>query len=510
MSLGTRSRKTGFKLNKAVEKDEHSMENIDAYFKEDENEPNSPKSSSYRKQTRSSKIMDSDKSTLSIQSPSQANITNNSQILDRTTFSKNDNISFVNRSHTVVDSTKMFDHEVSNDYSTPIKPYSRSYGSVSDTSHFNTDYNIPDTIEEVSEEEHYDKKYRGGIETDRIGDTNQQCIPDLLEDSEVDVTYSDGSSLLNTSEDALLEYEIEAKYTQANGVDNSVSDDYDYRSINNGDDDYLPRQSEPHSHSHPVPLRRSSRIKIPTLDYWRNEKIVYKRNSKEPSLNIAKVITFNDDTDDKSSDEYKRRCGKRSSSNEITTKKNKRLNIKKKSNESYCSNKRLKPKLISKEKIKHSSWLVNGTFEGTINTQSINENRNNISHINKERLAIAPGFFEKEKVIDDKTEDNIEKYKIGVLFDSQKERFASGMLTLPINGQKGKSIVGDIYITFYVVKGTVEVTISTHKQKDKQGTVNKFTCIKGTTFQVPSYNSYSLVNKGNDEVELYFVQVTMC
>jgi len=90
--------------------------------------------------------------------------------------------------------------------------------------------------------------------------------------------------------------------------------------------------------------------------------------------------------------------------------------------------------------------------------------------------------------------------KLGVKLPEKgkhKEMFASGILKLPPTGLRDITESHNAFITFYVIRGIVEVTVGT----------NKFITPAGCSFQVPSFNSYSFKNKGKEEVQLFFVQV---
>ncbi|CAL9735903.1 inner kinetochore subunit Mif2p [Monosporozyma servazzii] len=475
MSLGSKSRKTGFKLSKNVSKDEYSMENMDDYFDDEENRDNNNSNFNFKrsgmpfKQVPELRGFDPNRSGLSIKSPSQMNM------LPQTEGSV---FTPISSTPTLKSSTAMlsFNEPLSNDQiptaSDSVPQPQRAY--KSDFSNFYTNYDIPETIveeDDVDELSSNERKIR-------------RSLPDLMEESEIELSATDESSLLNTSQDALLESEMDAKYLQTNNVDSTV------------DTDYTPSEHTQFyndaAETSKAPLRRSNRIKIPTLDYWRNEKIVYKKRSESPGLDIAKVITYAEDEDikQKSKIDIKRKLSTRGQEqrkkmrfdNPETTD----------TNVSYNANSDILHR-ISKGKLKDANWINDGILEGTVQGKTPLTKKLKTT---KEVIAIAPNFINNEREYHSPGDN----YKISILFNSQRDHFANGYLTLPVNGRKSKSNIDNLYITFHVLKGIVEVIVSDN---------NKFICTEGATFQVPSHNSYSLINKGKDEVKLYFVQVTI-
>lgn len=452
MLLGAKSRKTGFQLNKPCEKDKYSMENIDDYFNEEDNEHfNNGRIEKH--ESDDSKYFD--RTDLSILSPSN------------------------------IDSATSFnDIKLPSIGSTPV--YNRhafQVRSIPDISSFQSNYHIPETIEEDDEEKAEEEE-----------DLIQRSVPDLLEDSEIEYITTEESVLLDTSQDALLEGEIESK-NYSNIDYNANEEDSDYIPVKDGN--YTRTESK-------VPLRRSTRIKVPTLDYWRNEKIVYKRRSARPELDISKIITYDnecsDDDDNNNKEKKRKKKDKITIVNESYNKRifpfpmEKSLQRRKqtKLNPSRSNNNKSWDKVHNYEK-KDTEWVSRGVFEGSIKKKSSIKGK---LKFKKEILAVAPNFIDNERIY----RQNDNNYKINILFDSQRNLFANGFMTIPVDGQKSQSTIDNIYIIFHVLQGCVEVTIS----KD-----NRFVCMEGSTFQIPSYNSYSLVNKGDIEVKLYFVQVTV-
>lgn len=468
MLLGAKSRKTGFQLNKLCGRDKYSMENMDDYFNEEGNESLHINCQSERHKSHDKNILN--RSNLSILSPSKIN-----------TITSPDNLSDVSRGS----ASLLIDNiDSQNVVATPLyKGNSSQAKSISDITSFQSNYNISEIIEEEETEE----EEEGQI---------QRNVPDLLEDSEREYNTTEESALLDTSQDALLESELASKIYNKT-VKNTNT--YSNNNSDEEDNDYILIENEGIERTKPkAPIRRSTRIKVPTLDYWRNEKIVYKRRSAKPELDIFKIITYENENNNSEKKNDKKR-NKASMDNkpynrqnfpspmENNLKRRKRIKL-----NSSCLNGKMQDSISTSGK-KNIEWVSRGVFEGIINEKSIMEN--NLKS-KREILAVARNYIDNEKTY--YQDDN--NYKINILFDSQKDHFATGFMTLPINGQKSLSTIDNIYIIFHVLKGCVEVSISKN---------NKFACMEGSTFQIPSYNSYSLSNKGNTEVKLYFVQVTI-
>ena len=83
--------------------------------------------------------------------------------------------------------------------------------------------------------------------------------------------------------------------------------------------------------------------------------------------------------------------------------------------------------------------------------------------------------------------------------DRHREHFASGKLKLPKGGNKKLGDSLHTFMTFYVIQGITEVTISK----------TKFVATTGSTFQIPSFNKYSFKNIGNNQAKMFFVQVSI-
>ena len=241
--------------------------------------------------------------------------------------------------------------------------------------------------------------------------------------------------------------------------------------IGSADEDDVNNSSLIIDEPHADRIRRSTRVKVPPLEYWRNEKIIYKRKSSKPVLNIEKIITFDDDDDDADN-----RTDKKSTTNKSRPKATKQ-NI---------SNNAISKK-IKYDEIPGGEWLNQGMLQMKVRTEKDTNEKEKI-------IAYAPHVAQVEKTIN----KGDEKFTLGILFDEHKKRFASGHIKLPVNGYKKPQNSYNTFITLFVMEGMVEVTLNG----------DTFLSVPGSSFQIPNFNKYSLKNQGKKDAKLFFVQVT--
>ncbi|KAG0662975.1 hypothetical protein C6P45_000927 [Maudiozyma exigua] len=275
------------------------------------------------------------------------------------------------------------------------------------------------------------------------------------------------------------------------------------------DEEYLPSQGNPPIVDGSDGVRRSTRVKVPPLEYWRNERIVYQRKNSKPYLDIDKIVTFEQNSESEEERETKKRKKRtkeiastgeedqdeNSTSDNIETPalENQPRNFRsinnmiirgQKKNNSNNPDSNLIER-IERGQVQNATWIQDGFLEGTVNS-SLDEK-------SREIIAYAPNISQAERT----RRTNKDKYTLSVMFDKYKDLFASGILTLPASGMRDSTESHNAFITFYVIEGVVEVTVG----------INKFITPSGCSFQVPSFNSYSFRNKGRGEVKLFFVQV---
>lgn len=352
------------------------------------------------------------------------------------------------------------------------------------------DYNSNPYIEinDDSTEEREEKKEDASV-----------SLPDLTNNDELTL---DNTSLV-TSNGAILESEISSSGSSTSSDDedqnnNNVQTESEYNNTFDVDIDatYIPSSPTGTNNFHETnidqespnttTLRKSNRIKIPTLDYWRNEKIVYKRKNDNPSLDIVKIITYDDNNHpvNLSYDSNTNETNYLDDTTEFELDENTTPDM---SKGQYSREKNMKLRRSMVKDTRNGSWLKDGELNANIFTSKKLNNTTN------ETVAYGPGIYQMEKV----KQNDTEKYSLAVTFDKHKDLFASGMLKIPINGKRTMTSSQNAFITFYMIRGILEVTLN--KQR--------FIVTSGCTFQIPAFNKYSFNNKGGNEVQMFFVQV---
>lgn len=539
MNLGVRSRKTGLNAKENIRKDEYSMESIDDFFKDDES---SVVSSRARKR----------RSTL------------------LSLMSNNEKITFESRRESLLGDTKGFKVPStaanSSRRSTRLpQQYQDDFSSIpleddalesiqENNAHFN-DFEPEQRTPSPRPQHSYapDAEQNSLYESPSVRLTPRskrnapyKQVPDLIEDDEDTRDYTS----LNTSENALLEDELDDDYVMESEEDrdyiegaSSLEDEHsDDSAGSDGSDDSgasdesgidsqegIKAKNFSHErNNYPVGLnsptevydsdeeyiqsqavkligdeaphlsggvRRSSRVKIAPLEYWRNEKVVYKKKSDKPVLEIDKIITYDHNDDDEEEEEELGRRKKHKKSTIRTRPYNyiptgKPRGRPRKSKVSSINDANPNRDLLDEIKsgnVPNAEWLKFGILETKVN---VTEDR-----ASDEIIAFAPNLAQSEQT----KESEDESFSLEIMFDKYKDQFASGILKLPNKGIKKLSDSYNAFITFYMIQGIVEVTIRGRS----------FIITEGSTFQVPAFNQYSFENKGNNDAKMFFVQVTV-
>ncbi|CAG8642246.1 15979_t:CDS:10 [Acaulospora morrowiae] len=189
-------------------------------------------------------------------------------------------------------------------------------------------------------------------------------------------------------------------------------------------------------------VRRSKRQRIKPVEFWRNERVVY-RSDKTEVIRIPLVEEeLNDDSDSEASNSKKRKRG--------NTKKTKRTDDATK-------------------------------FEGDVQVWGENE-------------VVSKQLVYNLNMLRPKTVDN-NKYKLQKTFH-EENFFSSGYVVIPKGCEKPKKSSGDSALVFVVIKGPVIFTISEQS----------FTVRDSGQFFVPRGNDYSIKNSSRYEARLFFVQ----
>ena len=514
MHLGVRSRKTGLNAKENIKKDEYSMESIDDFFKDDESSVVSS-----RGRNRRSTIL--------------------------SLMSNTEGPGFESRRDSLTTETKGF--------KVPNAVVNSSRRSTRLPQQYQNDFTPPanDGLGTISENElQYDDftgdaghrtpspaplSYTEGL--DSLHDSPSvrltprsksnivyKQVPDLIEDDEDTRDFTS----LNTSENALLEDELEDDYMVESEEDHdyvdgasSLEDEQTDDSAGSGDSDdigasdgdsdsadggetavsrhragyhlghdsptevydsdeeYIQSQAANlignDASRHPDGIRRSTRVKIAPLEYWRNEKVVYKKKSDKPVLEIDRIITYdhNDDDDEEEEEGLKRRKKRNKSTvrtrpyNYIPT--GKPRGRPRKSKASIIDDANPNSDLLQEIKsgnVPNAEWLKFGILEAKVNVTK--------EHMSDEIIAFAPNLAQSEQT----KESDEESFSLEIMFDKHKNQFASGMLKLPTKGNKKLSDSYNAFINFYVIQGVIEVTL----------TGKSFIITEGSTFQVTAFN----------------------
>ncbi|CCD27400.1 Mif2p NDAI_0K02090 [Naumovozyma dairenensis CBS 421] len=546
MNLGIKSRKTGLNVKNDIKKDEYSMENLDDFFQDNDTTNLSDKNQRSKKRKRNSSL-------LSFQSIQNGENILPSDLINSPTPSRNailnvdekendDSSRFKRPTRTSILSQATDNNLYDNNYNNNDDA-DNVLGTIqegNDDGNYMAERRLSDISNRRKRRSTFFRNRFDSINTQKSNDidttsiVNEKSYPvnnylqddddamPALTESEMDNTVDNTS--LNTSDNYVLEDELETDEDRSyihgpssdldsNGSGSSNSDDDDHKELNydniktdsyglydsESDDDAGANKSILEQASQVVNddslvksdgLRRSTRVKIPTLDYWRNEKVIYTRKSIKPVLEISKIVTFDEESDEEeeSSKKKKSRLRNQISDAPIGTvddrgeQKEPTITVKNKTRSKLDKN--IIGQVRSGEVIE-AQWLKNGILQGDV---KVTKNRMSL-----ETLAFAPNISQSE--ITQETID--EKFSLEIMFDKYKKHFASGKLRLPKNGNRNPTDSLNTFMTFYLIQGTVTVNIGE----------TTFVATTGSTFQIPAYNKYSFTNIGNNEAKMFFVQV---
>ncbi|CUS20620.1 LAQU0S01e10770g1_1 [Lachancea quebecensis] len=540
MNLGVKSRKTGIQVKGNIGRDEYSMENIDEFFKDDDT------LISARRKSRKSSL-------LSL--PKQFLPEDFSEASRRSSHYLSPGVPTIQEE----DDEKL--HEgIDESAGGPEINESLNYAAENENAH-QEQIEILESDKERQRrpavEKSYKPDYRGeeDFTTDAAapqtppsdyGNESYRDVPDLVADDDDDVSH--GNTTFNTSDNALLEDELQRetraeseedrdyieKYSDTedsgtSGLEDESSSDTHFperiRSVQNNDlkahpgisiTRRRPPSPEPQelsdtsdeefiydqarelasedSFTTSAGLRKSKRVKVAPLEYWRNEKVVYKRKSRKPILEIDKIITYEDEDDEEEEISRRRKSSKKLPYNYGTSGKPRGRPRKNRAPNDAFSLGHQNPneELISRIRTgeaQSSSWMSRGVYRALVKS-SFNGKKES-----EEILACAPDLVHTEQRRKTAEED----FSLAVLFDQHRDLFASGFLTIPIGSCKKLSDSRNAFINFYLIEGVIELTVGR----------NKLLCTDGTSFQIPAFNEYAFRNKGKNDAKMYFVQTTV-
>ncbi|SJM84455.1 related to protein MIF2 [Zygosaccharomyces bailii] len=516
MHLGVRARKTGLNVKQGLQKDEYSMENIDDFFNDDSTSHVSDK----RKSRRSSMLsLLSGTNSFSLPSAIEQRQQEQSPGVPLSSSRRTSKLHrFSPNQYDLIEEEPIPEFPSEDPANTSIPPASNKFEAPQDGSSIRltpekaTDTGVPDLVHDDEDTRDYTS----------FNTSENALLDDEMDDdyeviSEDDRDYIDGESSLedasnsSSSSDGDTSDDIDSDITENDSIiknSNTVTDSLIYQNygydgvpseIYDSDEEYIQNQAkELENEGYSAGsngVRRSKRVKIAPLEWWRNEKVVYKRKSTKPVLEIDKIITYDKKIDEEEEEElafHRQKRKKKSSTrarpyNYIPTgkprgrpRKHKPLNTQENPNADLLEE-------INDGKIASAEWLKHGILEANVNVT--------MDRTSDEIIAFAPNLAQSEKI----KETEEEHFSLEVMFDKHKDHFASGMLKIPRHARKTKSDSYNAFITFFVVQGIVEVTLSS----------NTFLCTEGSTFQIPSFNEYGFQNRGNNEVKMFFTQVTV-
>ncbi|KAK4058584.1 mitotic fidelity of chromosome transmission- protein [Microbotryomycetes sp. JL221] len=206
----------------------------------------------------------------------------------------------------------------------------------------------------------------------------------------------------------------------------------------------------------PDGVRRSARNRLSPLDYWRNERIVYKR--RESGLGIEQVVRIPKERSSVGPPSLQHRH-KRSASHQPKR-----------------SGSRVKSEVPEEEGVDDATdpdgivWSWEGNAEVS------------------RRIAFT------SKMIDPKPTYN-NKFAFQKIF-TELDYLAGGVLVIPVGAEKPSKPARDNSYVFYCIEGSVSVVV--HR--------TRFSIGPGGTFFVPRGNNYSITATSNRDVKLFFTQ----
>lgn len=283
-----------------------------------------------------------------------------------------------------------------------------------------------------------------------------------------------------------------SEYDSRNSFSESDSND-------SADEDFMPSESDQTPITTQRRLRKSSRIKVPTLDFWRNERIIYKKDPNGPGLTIDDVIKIDKDKEVHEDDFIKKKKGQ-SSINTVGQGKKKRGRKKKIANNlGFVSN--LNHKIYEKidaGEIPGSDWLKFGIFE----TEVQEEHNDNMQDM---VVAFAPDTASETVA----TLTSLDDFTICFTLEkalSESDMIKTGFLKFPIEtGRKSKHKNACKWLQFIVLNGVVEVKL--YHNDDQRAKEDIMVCVKNSEFLIPTGAYYSLENIGEDELQLNFTMI---
>lgn len=246
----------------------------------------------------------------------------------------------------------------------------------------------------------------------------------------------------------------------------------------------------------PDGLRRSKRIKIAPLAFWRNERIVYSRAYEDypadepdqtlikdirqvPLQEIKEVVHIPEQV------AYSPKITSASNSRKRSRLKTRSTPPKQKSggtNETkevydYESDPEISGSEWFKDKFKNIEIFANNKGDKLVKP-----------------IVFAPDFGEFQKAPNDDDTDLADNYKVATLFNNKLT--GGGLLEFPFEGYRSLRTSGNSVFMCHVVKGLIEVSLSN----------DSFVVTRGCSFEIPKSNFYAFRNIGQGPAKIFFVQ----
>ncbi|CAI8499615.1 unnamed protein product [Hanseniaspora opuntiae] len=291
--------------------------------------------------------------------------------------------------------------------------------------------------------------------------------------------------------------DINKELADLNDYENSLESFNSESQLTSDDDEFDITDPEELENLPPRPLRRSKRTKVPTLDHWRNERIIYKRDSSGPFLGIDYVIKHDKRYEIQEEDLTKR---KRKQTRTATIGKNKTRRGRKKklskSSSERTTNLHIYEKIDSGE-IPGSDWLKYGIFETEVKDDKNDSQEVVVAYAPDTASETIPTVSDK----DDFTMCYTLKKQI-----SREEIIRTGFFKFPVEtGKKAKKQNICKWLQFVVLSGVAEVKLFQTKSESDEGST--IICIKNSEFIIPTNCFYTIENIGEDELQLNFTMI---
>ncbi|CCH44020.1 Midasin [Wickerhamomyces ciferrii] len=251
------------------------------------------------------------------------------------------------------------------------------------------------------------------------------------------------------------------------------------------------------------PTRRSSRVRIPPLAFWRNEKAIYEKSKGDYVPTLKKIITIDEKVDPLPSRSSSKVSSRHTSRQPSRASSKNRVNGR--SNPTTPGGGRYKkqtyqPPIFEDDeeqeedeeeendisKLPGTEWFR----KGYLNIEAFEGHGSDLK--NDRLIAWGPGT----ETYTSEVKSSTDNFKLAILFDKNRDFIATGMMLIPPGGIKSLKGTDTTYFVFYCISGVIEVTLSG----------NVFIIKKGCSLEIPMGNFYQFVNKGKNDASLFFVQ----